>query len=74
MSTQTVIYMISAICGVFAIAAYLGLVLVPAWTAYSTTKERIGAAFLTLYVLAAALVVGVGLGVAVIWFWDRIQG
>lgn len=74
MSTQSVIAMIVVTCAVFGIAAFIGLVLHPAWSAYSTTKERLGAAFLSLYVLAAALLLGVALGGAVIWFWDRIQG
>ena len=74
MSTQSLIYLIAAACGVFTIAAYIGLVLAPAWGSYSTLRERLGAAFLSLYVLAAALLAGVALGGAVAWFWDRIQG
>ena len=74
MSSQSLIYLIAAFCGVFALAAYVGLILAPAWTAYSTLRERLGAAFLTLYVLFAALLLGVALGAAVIWFWDQIQG
>jgi len=48
--------------------------LVPAWTAYSRVWERCAAAFLTLYVVAACLGLGLVAGGAVVWFWDRIQG
>ena len=35
--------------------------------------ERLAATFLTLYVLAAFLIVGVVGGAAVVWFWDRYR-
>jgi hypothetical protein len=35
---------------------------------------RLAASFLTLYVLAAVVALGVGGAAAVVWFWDRIQG
>ena len=61
-------------CAVFALAAYSAWILVPAWTAYSRWWERIAAAFLSLYVLAAMVGVGLLGGGAVVWFWDRIAG
>lgn len=72
MSNQSVTYVVAACCGVFALAAYAGLILVPAWTAYSRLWERLAATFLSLYALVAFLAVGVGGGLAVVWFWDRI--
>ncbi len=56
----------------FAFAAYAGLILVPAWTAYSRIWERLAATFLSLYALAAFAALGVGGGLLVVWFWDRI--
>ena len=38
----------------------------------SRVWERLAAAFLSLYVLAAFVGVGVAGGAAIIWFWDRI--
>jgi hypothetical protein len=61
----------SAVCG---LAAYVAFVLVPAWTAYSRVWERCAAAFLTLYVVAACVGLGLVGGGAIVWFWDRIQG
>ncbi len=73
MSPETITYVVAAACGVLALAAYVGLILVPALTAYSRWYERLGAGFLTLYVLAAFVIAGVGGGAGVVWFWDRFQ-
>jgi hypothetical protein len=72
MSNTAVTYMVGAFAGVFSLAAYAAWVLVPAWTAYSRTWERIAAAFLSLYVLLTFVAIGMGIGAAVIWFWDRL--
>lgn len=74
MSNTSVTYLVAACCGVFALFAYTALILVPAWTAYSRIWERLAATFLSLYALAAFLVLGVGGGLAIVWFWDRITG
>lgn len=67
-------YVVLIGCGVLAVVAYLGLVLVPAWASYTRLWERVAAAFLSLYVLVAFAGLGVGGGLLVVWFWDRIQG
>ena len=72
MSNESIIYLVAACSGVFGLAAYVGLIVVPAWTAYSRIWERLAATVLTLYVLAGFLILGVVGGAAVIWFWDRI--
>jgi hypothetical protein len=74
MSNQDVTYLVGVGCGVIALAAFLWLIARPAWMSYSTIPQRLAAAFLSLYVLAAFIGVGVGAGLAVVWFWDRIEG
>jgi hypothetical protein len=74
MSNESITYLVAAVCGVFGLAAYVGFILVPAWTSYSRWYERIGAAVLSLYVLAALMALGLGGGATVVWFWDRFQG
>jgi len=74
MSPETITYIVVACAAVLGLGAYVGLILVPAWTAYSRAWERLAAAFLSLYVLAAFVGVGVAGGGAIVWFWDRIQG
>jgi len=72
MSNTAITYLVGACAGVFSLAAYGAWVLVPAWTAYSRTWERLAAAFLSLYVLLAFVGIGTGIGALVIWFWDRL--
>ena len=72
MSNEAIIYLVGGCCGVFSLAAYSAWILVPAWTAYSRWWERAAAAFLSLYVLAAMVGVGLLAGGAVVWFWDEI--
>ena len=72
MSNTAITYLVGAFAGVFSVAAYSAWVLVPAWSAYSRAWQRVAAAFLSLYVLAAMVGLGVVAGGAVIWFWDRI--
>lgn len=74
MSNQSITYLVAACCGVFGLAAYAAFILVPAWTAYSRLWERVAATFLSLYVLAAFVVLGVAGGAAIVWFWDRFTG
>jgi hypothetical protein len=74
MSNETIIYVVAAASGVLGLATYVGLIAVPAWTAYSRVWERLAALVLTLYVVAGFVLVGIGGGAAVIWFWDRITG
>jgi hypothetical protein len=72
MSNTSITYLVAACAGVFSLAAYAAWVLVPAWSSYSRVWERIVAVFLSLYVLAAFVGLGVAAGAAVIWFWDRL--
>jgi hypothetical protein len=72
MSNTAITYLVGACAGVFSLAIYGAWVLVPAWGAYSRAWERVAAAFLSLYVLLTFVAIGVGIGAAVIWFWDRL--
>ena len=71
MNNTGITYLVGACAGVFSLAAYAGWVLIPAWTAYSRTWERLAAVFLSLYVLVAFAGLGVAAGVGVILLWDR---
>ena len=51
------------------LAAYVGFVLIPAWTSYGRLWERFAASFLTLFVLASLLGLGIAVGVAVIYVY-----
>jgi hypothetical protein len=72
MSNQAVTYLVGACLGVFGIAAFCGLVVIPAVTAYRRPLERIAAVVLSLYVLAALVGIGVVLGAVVVVEWPRV--
>jgi hypothetical protein len=72
MSNETITIVVAGACALLALAAYVGLILVPAVTSYSRWWERIGAGFLSLYVLGAFVIAGVAGGAGVVWFWERL--
>jgi hypothetical protein len=71
-SSTSWIYLIAACAGVFSLAAWIWLIVVPAWTSYSKLGERVIALFLSVYVLAAFLAVGAALGGAFLWYFNEI--
>jgi hypothetical protein len=70
MSNESITLLVAVCCGVLAVAAWIGLVVVPAWQSYSRVWERLAATFLSLYVVAGFAVLGVGMGAGVVYFWD----
>ena len=72
MSNETIIYVVAGTCGALVLAAWLGLFVVPAWRAYSRWWQRFAATFLTLYVLAALLVIGALGGALIAYYWDTL--
>jgi exosortase/archaeosortase len=68
--TRTAINELVAACaGVFSLALFAGLILIPAWSSYSRLWERLAATVLSMYVLAVLVGVGVVGALAVIYFW-----
>ena len=72
MTNQEITYLVGACLGVFGVAAFCALVLVPAVTAYRRPLERVAAVVLSLYVLAALVGVGIVLGALVVLEWPRV--
>jgi len=58
--------------GLISVLAFAALILVPAIGSYGRTWEKATAAMLSLFVLAALLLLGVALGVLIVFFWDDI--
>jgi hypothetical protein len=73
MSRTGTIELVVGACVVLGFGAYVGLIFVPAWSAYSRLWQRMVAAVLTLYI--AATMVGIGLAGAagVVYAWDRFN-
>ncbi|HEX7610253.1 MAG TPA: hypothetical protein VF380_06250 [Solirubrobacteraceae bacterium] len=69
MSRDTINYLVGGGALVFGLALYAGLILAPAWTAYSRLWERLAATVLSLYVLAVLVGVGVAGALTAVYFW-----
>jgi hypothetical protein len=74
MDSETVTYVILGVCGAIVLGAYAYLILVPSWTAYGRNWERVAAAVLSLFVLAAFAGSGLGAGLVLVYYWDDITG
>jgi hypothetical protein len=72
MSNDTLTYVIAGTAAGISMIVWAALVLVPAWTSFSRVWERIVAAILSLYVLAAFALAGGALGAAILWYYDEI--
>lgn len=72
MSNTSITYFVGACAGVFSFAAYVAFVAVPAWQAYSRVWQRVAAVFLSLYVLATMVGIGILIGVLVTLNWSQI--
>lgn len=72
MTKEGITYLVAACAGVFGLAAFVGLILVPAVTSYRRVWQRIAAGFLSLYALAALVGIGAVAGGVVIYFWPRV--
>jgi hypothetical protein len=65
-STEIVIALASALV----LVCYVMLIVLPATRCYGRVWEKLGASFLTLYVLATLLGIGAAIGLAVVWTYD----
>ncbi len=72
MDSLTVTYIILAVTGVVGFGCFAVLIFVPAWTAYGRTWERLAAAFLSIFVLAAFAGLGLAIGLVLLYYWDQI--
>jgi hypothetical protein len=67
-------YLLFGGAGVISLLAFTGLILAPALGSYGRAWEKAAAAFISLFVLGALVLVGVAIGVAVVYYWEDITG
>ena len=66
-------YLIAGAAAAISLIAWLWLVVVPAWKSYWRVRDRLVATVLSVYVLAAFVLAGAGVGAAVLWYFsDRL--
>jgi hypothetical protein len=72
MSDRHVIYTVVGAATVISLAAWVALVAIPAWSSYWRLRDRLVAVLLSVYVLAAFVLAGFGVGALVLWYYDRL--
>ena len=65
-------YYLFGAAGLVSLAAFVGLILVPALGSYGRGWEKFAAGFVSLFVLAALILVGVLAGAAIFYYWNDI--
>jgi hypothetical protein len=66
-------YVIAGAAILISLVAWLLLVVVPAWRSYWRVRDRLVATLLSVYVLAAFVLAGAGVGAGVLWYFsDRL--
>jgi hypothetical protein len=66
-------YYLFGIAGLVSLCTFVGLILAPALGSYGRAWEKIVAGFLSLFVLAALVLVGLVIGVVIFLNWDKIS-
>jgi hypothetical protein len=65
-------YLLFGIAGLITLVAFVGLILVPALGAYGRIWEKAVAGLLSVIVLAALILVGVVIGLAIVYYYPQI--
>ncbi len=58
--------------GVVTLLAFTALILVPAIGAYGRTWEKATAVLLSVFILVVLVLIGVAIGVLIVYFWPQI--
>lgn len=66
-------YWLFGAAGLICLIAFVALILTPAVSAHGRLWEKAAAGFLSLFVLAALVVVGVVLGLLVVYYYSEID-
>jgi hypothetical protein len=66
-------YWLFGAAGALSVCAFVALILVPAIGSYGRPWEKLVAGFLSLFVLAALVLVGLVIGVLIFLNWDEIR-
>ncbi len=65
-------YLLFGAAGLISLVAFVALILVPALSSYGRIWEKAAAGFLSLFVLVALVVIGVVLGLAIVYYYNDI--
>jgi hypothetical protein len=72
MTDRQITYVVVGGAAAISLIAWVILVAIPAYTSYWRLRDRLIAVVLSIYVLAAFVLAGAGVGAAVLWYYDRL--
>lgn len=72
MSNTSITYLVAAVAGVASVTLWAWLVLVPAWGSFGRVWERLLSVVMSLYVLAAMVLAGGGIGGLILYYYDEL--
>jgi hypothetical protein len=65
-------YVLFGAAGLVSLVAFVSLILMPAVSSYGRIWEKAAAGFLSIFVLAALVLIGVVIGLAVVYYYNDI--
>ena len=65
-------YAVAGAAALISLAAWIFLIVVPAWRAYWRVRERILAVVMSVYILAAFVGMGACAGALFLYYYDRL--
>jgi hypothetical protein len=71
-SDTQIIYAVGGVTALVSLVAWVLLILIPAWTSYWRLRERLLAAVMSVYILAAFLGMGAVVGGVFLYYYDRL--
>jgi hypothetical protein len=66
-------YLLFGGAGLVSLVAFVALVLAPALGSYGRVWEKAAAGFLSLFILAALVMIGIALGLVIVYYWNDIS-
>lgn len=65
-------YAVAGIAALISLAAWIFLIVIPAWSSYWRLRERILAVVMSVYILAAFVGMGACAGAVFLYYYDRL--
>jgi hypothetical protein len=66
-------YLLFGGAGLISLVAFVTLILVPALSAYGRISEKAAASFLSLFILLALVLIGIAIGLAIVYYYNDIS-
>lgn len=72
MSNTEITYLVVGVAALGTLVLWIWLIALPAWGSFSRVWERILSVVMSVYVLAALVALGSGIGALVLYYYDEL--